>query len=73
MIYAAVAELVYAHDLKSCPARDVGSNPTRGTGHLAQWLEHSVYIRRVGGSNPSVPITLSVTHLQYKNIFLKLK
>ena len=26
-----MAELVYAHDLKSCPERDVGSSPTRGT------------------------------------------
>ena len=30
---AEVAELVYAHDLKSCLARDVGSTPTPGTGH----------------------------------------
>ena len=29
---ARVAELVYAHDLKSCLARDVGSIPTSGTG-----------------------------------------
>lgn len=28
---ARVAELVYAHDLRSCPARDVGSMPTSGT------------------------------------------
>gem|GEM_PF-2974251 len=28
---ARVAELVYAHDLKSCLARDVGSIPTSGT------------------------------------------
>jgi hypothetical protein len=28
---ARVAELVYAHDLKSCPSRDVGSMPTSGT------------------------------------------
>lgn len=27
-----MAELVYAHDLKSCPVRDVGSMPTPGTG-----------------------------------------
>ena len=27
-----MAELVYAHDLKSCLARDVGSTPTPGTG-----------------------------------------
>ena len=26
-----MAELVYAHDLKSCLARDVGSIPTPGT------------------------------------------
>lgn len=26
-----MAELVYAHDLKSCLARDVGSTPTPGT------------------------------------------
>ena len=26
-----MAELVYAHDLKSCLARDVGSTPTSGT------------------------------------------
>lgn len=30
-LYARVAELVYAHDLKSCLARDVGSTPTSGT------------------------------------------
>ena len=24
-------------------------------GRLAQWLEHAVYIRRIGGSNPSSP------------------
>ena len=29
--FARVAELVYAHDLKSCLARDVGSIPTSGT------------------------------------------
>lgn len=29
--FARVAELVYAHDLKSCLARDVGSMPTPGT------------------------------------------
>ena len=28
---ARVAELVYAHDLKSCLVRDVGSTPTSGT------------------------------------------
>ena len=28
---ARMAELVYAHDLKSCPVRDVGSMPTPGT------------------------------------------
>lgn len=28
---AAVAKLVYAHDLRSCSARNVGSSPTRGT------------------------------------------
>ncbi len=31
MFYARVAELVYAHDLKSCLVRDVGSTPTSGT------------------------------------------
>ena len=30
-LQARVAELVYAHDLKSCLARDVGSMPTPGT------------------------------------------
>ena len=30
-IIARMAELVYAHDLKSCLARDVGSTPTPGT------------------------------------------
>ena len=29
-----MAELVYAHDLKSCLERDVGSIPTPGTGSL---------------------------------------
>ncbi len=29
-----MAELVYAHDLKSCLARDVGSTPTPGTRHI---------------------------------------
>ena len=31
MLNARVAELVYAHDLKSCLSRDVGSTPTSGT------------------------------------------
>ena len=31
MIIARMAELVYAHDLKSCLVRDVGSTPTPGT------------------------------------------
>ncbi len=31
MADAGVAELVYAHDSKSCLARDVGSSPTSGT------------------------------------------
>ena len=30
-LYARMAELVYAHDLKSCLVRDVGSTPTPGT------------------------------------------
>ena len=34
---ARVAELVYAHDLKSCLARDVGSIPTSGTGILKKY------------------------------------
>jgi hypothetical protein len=29
-----MAELVYAHDLKSCLVRDVGSIPTPGTGKV---------------------------------------
>jgi hypothetical protein len=32
--YGPVAELVYAHDLKSCPVRDVGSMPTWPTNKL---------------------------------------
>ncbi len=30
-LIARMAELVYAHDLKSCLERDVGSSPTLGT------------------------------------------
>ena len=36
-----MAELVYAHDLKSCLARDVGSIPTPGTNFLN---EKKIYI-----------------------------
>ena len=36
-----MAELVYAHDLKSCLERDVGSIPTPGTNALiVQRIEH---------------------------------
>ena len=35
---ARVAELVYAHDLKSCLARDVGSIPTSGTSKKLLYL-----------------------------------
>ena len=35
---ARVAELVYAHDLKSCLARDVGSIPTSGTGKFFKFF-----------------------------------
>ena len=32
-----MAELVYAHDLKSCLARDVGSTPTSGTKNMKKY------------------------------------
>ena len=34
---ARVAELVYAHDLKSCLERDVGSIPTPGTDERSEY------------------------------------
>ena len=37
---ARVAELVYAHDLKSCLARDVGSIPTPGTFDCELKIKH---------------------------------
>jgi len=38
---ARMAELVYAHDLKSCLERDVGSIPTPGTkAPIVQRIEH---------------------------------
>ena len=57
---ARVAELVYAHDLKSCLARDVGSTPTSGTSALenknaplAQLVEQIPLKDKVEGSIPS--------------------
>ena len=57
---ARVAELVYAHDLKSCLARDVGSTPTSGTPEilflyapLAQLVEQIPLKDKVEGSIPS--------------------
>jgi hypothetical protein len=59
-VIARVAELVYAHDLKSCLARDVGSTPTSGTGsHLkiiapiAQLVEQIPLKDKVVGSIPT--------------------
>ena len=59
-----MAELVYAHDLKSCLARDVGSTPTSGTREvflkiiiyfapLAQLVEQIPLKDKVEGSIPS--------------------
>ena len=56
-----MAELVYAHDLKSCLARDVGSTPTSGTSDLnkinfaplAQLVEQIPLKDKVEGSIPS--------------------
>ena len=60
-----VAELVYAHDLKSCLARDAGSTPALGTLKfikisveycnplVAQLVEHPTLNRQVEGSIPS--------------------
>jgi hypothetical protein len=54
-----VAELVYAHDLKSCLARDVGSTPTSGTARekqnasIAQLVEQIPLKDKVEGSIPS--------------------
>ncbi len=54
---ARVAELVYAHDLKSCPARDVGSIPTSGTvagvAELVYALVLGTSVERLEGSSPS--------------------
>ncbi len=36
--YVAVAELAYAQDLESCPARVVGSTPTRDRGVGTSWV-----------------------------------
>ena len=57
-----MAELVYAHDLKSCLVRDVGSTPTPGTGKffkrkkffapIAQLVEQIPLKDKVGGSIP---------------------
>ena len=41
-----MAELVYAHDLKSCLARDVGSTPTPGTGVLNLYAPKIVLVGR---------------------------
>ena len=59
---ARMAELVYAHDLKSCLVRDVGSTPTPGTGKffeisiyyapIAQLVEQIPLKDKVGGSIP---------------------
>ena len=57
-----MAELVYAHDLKSCLVRDVGSIPTSGTrflknlilfAPLAQLVEQIPLKDKVEGSIPS--------------------
>ena len=57
-----MAELVYAHDLKSCLARDVGSIPTSGTlffkivfvyAPIAQLVEQIPLKDKVEGSIPS--------------------
>ncbi len=49
-----MAELVYAHDLKSCLARDVGSTPTPGTFPLvAQLVEQLPLKETVVGSIPT--------------------
>ncbi len=56
-----MAELVYAHDLKSCLARDVGSTPTSGTAReeanlyasIAQLVEQIPLKDKVEGSIPS--------------------
>ena len=62
-----MAELVYAHDLKSCLVRDVGSTPTPGTqlnnnvrrkfkinyAPLAQLVEQIPLKDKVEGSIPS--------------------
>ena len=46
---ARVAELVYAHDLKSCLARDVGSIPTSGT----SFLKFKCALSSAGRADPS--------------------
>ena len=55
-----MAELVYAHDLKSCLARDVGSTPTSGTvfenkinAPIAQLVEQIPLKDKVVGSIPT--------------------
>ena len=54
---ARVAELVYAHDLKSCPERGAGSMPAPSTRQIyppiAQLVEQLPLKEMVGGSIPS--------------------
>lgn len=69
--------MVYTHDLKSCPARDVGSSPTSGTrkfeniildflyAPIAQLVEQSPLKRTVEGSNPSGRTVGRVAELVY--------
>ena len=57
-----MAELVYAHDLKSCPEWDTGSTPVPSTlikmrillrPPIAQPVEQSPLKRTVAGSSPA--------------------
>jgi hypothetical protein len=45
-----MAELVYAHDLKSCLARDVGSIPTPGTWKILYKLPPGYHVDQVTGA-----------------------
>ena len=68
-----MAELVYAHHLKWCPVRDVGSIPTPGTqfnileynAPLAQLVEQIPLKDKVEGSIPSGRTIAGVAELVY--------
>ena len=64
-----MAELVYAHDLKSCLARDVGSIPTPGTDSLKniQSVLNSFSRKKLNQSKHNPPIAQLVEQIPLKD------